>query len=205
MGIKKQGKGGFTLVELTVSMTILTVVSALMFVVLQSSTSAIGLAEAKETAQASLRDTLGAMTRELQLASKTTNPALVPPLQGLQVVNPQEIVFQVPVNSFGTVWSTPITYRFINEDGGTHEGANNGRLDDGEDADGDGALTRRVVRIQDGQERPLAPSNDMSAVQFALNATNDVLTITLSASKPTSDRRHDLACATATSQVYLQN
>lgn len=198
-------KTGFTLVELTVSTTILTVVSALMFLVMQSSTSAIGLAEAKETAQGALRDTLGAMTQELQLASKATNAALVPPLQALQVVNPQEIVFQVPVNSFGTVWSTPITYRFVNEDAGEHEGANNGRLDEGEDVDGDGALTRRVLRIQDGNARPLVPCNDLSSVQFALNATNDVLAIMLTASKATQNRRHDLSCATATSQVYLQN
>jgi prepilin-type N-terminal cleavage/methylation domain-containing protein len=200
-----QKNAGFTLLEMTVSITILVAVSFLMFTAMQVAAGIMAVSDAKEVAQASLRDTLREMERELQLSAKAPNPALIPPLQQLQVVNPSEIVFQIPVNSTGTQWSTPITYRFINEDNGDGSGAHNALLDAGEDTDGDGALTRRVVRIQDGESRPLSPCNDLSAVQFALNPTNDILTTTLTASKANVSRRHDVIFVTTSTQVYLIN
>lgn len=198
---------GFTLLELTMSMAILTVVGFLTFVVTQSSTSAAGVAEAKEQAQAAVRDAMNAMAAELQLASKTSNAALVPPLSALAVTpgNPGEVTFQVPLNSTGSQWSSPIIFRFVNEDDHNGVGAMNGRLDEGEDTDGDLALTRRVVRVQGGQETPVGAVNDLSSVIFALNPPqNNVLTITLTASKPLSGR-DDQVWATATSRVYLLN
>jgi len=104
---------GFTLLEVSISMAILVVVSLLTFVVTQSSTSAIAVSGAKEMAQASVRNSLADMASELALASKKSNVGLTPPLEALRVVSPTEIVFQVPADKNGTVWSAPITYQFI--------------------------------------------------------------------------------------------
>jgi prepilin-type N-terminal cleavage/methylation domain-containing protein len=198
---------GFTLLELTVSMALLVVVSVLTFVVTNSSTSAAGVAEAKEQAQAAVRDAMNATVAELQLASKTDNPALVPPLSALVVApeDPGEVTFQIPLNNTGTQWSAPITFRFINEDDHEGPGASNGRLDEGEDADGDHALTRRIVRVQGGNEVPVGAVNDLTSVIFTMNPPqNNILTITLTASKPLPGR-DDQVWATATSRVYLLN
>jgi len=200
-------EGGFTLLELMVSMAILVVVSILTFVVTNSTTQAAAVSEAKEVAQAAVRDAMTAMSTELQLASKSSNPALVPPLEALAVDEDSldEVTFQIPLNAAGTLWSTPITYRFMNEDDHGGEGAHNARLEDGEDADEDGALTRRIIRIQDGVEEPLGAVNDLSNVMFTLNPTNDALTITLTASRALLDRDTEQVMAQATSNVYLLN
>jgi len=201
------GAGGFTLLELTVSMAILVIVSILTFVVTNSTTEAVSVSESKEVAQGAVRDAMTAMTAELQLASKTSNAALTPPLEALEVSDEDygELTFQVPLDASATQWSTPITYRFVNEDDHDGAGAHNGRLDEGEDLDEDGALTRRVVRIQDGVETALGAVNDLSTVTFLLNPTNDVLTITLTASRPLLERDSDQVWAQATSSVYLLN
>jgi len=198
-------RDGFTLVELTVSMAVLTVVSLLTLIVARSTTSAVAVASAKEQAQSAVRDAVGAMTAELQLASKTSNTALIPPLNALAVTGGTEVVFQVPADSTASTWSTPIRYRFITEDGGTGPGAGNARLDAGEDTDGDGVLTRRIVRIQDGVETVLGATNDISFAQFALTPAGDALTITLIATKCIQNHRRDIIQVTATSRVYLQN
>jgi len=198
------GRSGFTLLEVTISMAILVVVSLLTFVVTQSATSAIAVSQAKEMAQASVRNALADMSSELALASKRTDAGLAPPLQALRLVSPSEIVFQIPADANGTVWSTPITYRFVNEDVGANAG--NARLDAGEDTDHDGALTRHIIRIQGETQRVMGSVNNVSNVQFALNApTNDVLTIAVTATKAINNRRHDLISATASSSVYLAN
>jgi prepilin-type N-terminal cleavage/methylation domain-containing protein len=202
--LRSSEPSGFTLVEMTISMAILVVVSLLTFVVTQATTSAIAVSQAKEMAQASVRNALADMTTELALASKKTNTAFVPQLDALTVVSGAEIVFQVPASSSGTVWSAPITYRFINEDVGPNGG--NARLDDGEDTDGDLALSRHIERIQGETRRVVGAANDISNVQFSLNPpTNDVLRITVTATKAINNRRHDLVSSTATSSVYLTN
>ena len=199
-GGRSVSRGGFTLLELTVSMAILTVVGLLTFVVTATSTSAAGVAEAKELAQASVRNAMTVMAAELSLASKKTNNALVPPLQALTVVSPTEIRFQVPADINGITWSAPITYRFVNEDKN-----GNGRLDHGEDTDGDKGLTRHIVRIQGDTQRVIGAANDLSAVQFTLDASSGVLNIQLDGSRAIDNRRHDLVTARATSRIYLVN
>jgi prepilin-type N-terminal cleavage/methylation domain-containing protein len=202
--LRSSERSGFTLVEMTISMAILVVVSLLTFVVTQATTSAIAVSQAKEMAQASVRNALADMTVEVALASKKSNTAFVPQLDALTVVSPTEIVFQVPAGSSGTIWSAPITYRFINEDVGPNGG--NARLDSDEDTDGDLALSRHIERIQGETRRVMGAANDISNVQFSLNPpTNDVLTITVSATKATNNRRQDLISVTATSSVYLVN
>jgi len=200
-----RGQEGFTLLELMVASAILVVVSMLTFVVVQSANSGTCVAQAKEAAQASVRDALTAMSAEIQLASKRSNDALVPALEALRIVNASELVFQIPADTLGLVWSPPITYRFVNEDTAPEGVEPNARLDPGEDVDEDGALTRRILRIQGDDVRPIGAANDLSAVQFLLSPNNDVLTISLSATKAVEDRRHDLVRVTATSRVHLVN
>lgn len=198
---------GFTLLELTISLAILAVVSLLTLLVTDSSTKTAAVAEGKEGVHAAVRDTLNVLASELQMAAKTTNTALTPPLEAVRVneTDPGEVTFQIPDDSSGQRWSLPITYRFVNEDAGQGAGAENARLDEGEDVDGDGALTRHIVRVQDGEERIIGLANELSAVQFSLSANSDVLTVTLSASKSVNTRRQGLVRATATSRVYLLN
>jgi len=206
VGLRNPKPMGFTLLELMISMAILVVVALLTFVVIQSSTSAMSVAEAKELAQASVRNPMTDMTAELALASKQSNAALVPPLEALRIVNDGEIVFQVPASVSASIYSQPIRYRFVNEDTGPGEHAGNARLDEGEDTNGDGMLTRHIVRIQGETQRVMGAANDLHSVQFSLNPpANDVLTITLTASKAVNNRRHDVITATATSRVYLSN
>ena len=125
--VSKHDAAGFTLLELLVSMAILTIVSMLTFMVTQSSASAAAVAQAKQVAQANVRDAMTAMIAEVQLAAKQGNDALAPPLEALSVVSESEVVFQLPLDDSGTLWSTPITYRFINEDTGETP---NARLDE---------------------------------------------------------------------------
>jgi len=200
----RRGSAGFTLIEITASLSILVIMSLLALVVTQSTTSAVVVSETKEQAQASLRNALAEMTAELSAASKKTNAALVPALAPLQVVSPTEVTFQVPLSTSGAVWSAPITYRFVNEDVGAN--GNNGRLDSGEDTNGDGALTRHIARIQENKQSVIGTANDISDVVFALNAPkNDALTITLTATKAMNNARRDFVSVTATNTVYLVN
>lgn len=205
---------GFTLVELVISMAILAIISVLGIVALQSSTTSMATAESKADVQDNVRDALAAMTRELQMASKTSDDSLTPPLDAVAINanpaagSPTELVFQTPTSGSGRNWSRPIRYRYLNEDAN-----GNGRLDSGEDLDSDAVLTRRIVRIQDrngdgdtadsGEIAPVGGANDLSTVQFA--RTGDVITITLTADKFMRGRRSDPVRVTVTSDVYLQN
>jgi len=170
-------KEGFTLIELTIAMGIAVVVAVLGFAALQSSTRSMRMSNAMTTTQANVRNVLAAMIRELELAASEDDAPLV-----YAVATPteekDEIVFQVPLDASGSNWSTPIIYRFVNEDEN-----GDGRLDEGEDENGDGALTRRIVRIQDGEERPVGAANDLSFAQFELDASGSMLTVRLTSTK----------------------
>lgn len=191
---------GFTLMEVTVSVGITAVIGFLMLTVVNSINAAVDLSQTKDSVQASVRDTLTAMTTELEQASKKTNTALTPALAALAVPTTTSVVFQVPTDNLGQTFSQPITYTLVNED--TNR---NGRMDTGEDANNDRVLTRCIRRTQAGVSRTLGAANDVANVQFALNATGDVLTITVTGSRAINNRRHDLITATASSSVYLHN
>jgi prepilin-type N-terminal cleavage/methylation domain-containing protein len=208
---------GFTLLELLISLALLSVVSVLGFTVLAASGNVMNLAATQSTVDSELRDTINAMRGELQLASKTTNAALVPPLTAVTITNnpvagsPIEIAFQIPRDGTGNLWSSTIRYRFINEDANA-----NSKLDAGEDTNADKALTRRIVRIQDlngngvttdpGETRVVGGANDLSAVTFALDATKSVLTVTLTASRRVSNNpKRPPVTGTVTTNIYLRN
>src|SRR5690606_433940 len=77
-----------------------------------------------------------------------------------------QITFQTPEAQEGDVlygYSTPITVSLENEDAN-----GNGRLDNGEDSNGDRALTRRLVRTQDGVTVAVASANTIDDVEFTL-------------------------------------
>jgi len=163
---------GYSLLEVMVASTILGVVSLLGFVVLKSSNEAAQLSTAKVDVQNHLRDSMAVMTGELReaVSSETTNRTGAP--EGLYAVSVDEtggsITFQVPEAVAGEeqfAYSSSITYSLENEDAN-----GNGRLDEGEDSNDDGVLTRRIVRTQDGVEVPVASANSIDTVTFLLVA-----------------------------------
>lgn len=163
---------GFTMLEMMVSSAIMTVISLLCFIALRASSESAALAQAKAEVQANLRDTLNELTQEVREAytDRTVAPGFGTPIapedtesiaiaeEGLRVT------FQVPVptDGSGNVTSTsPISIEWRNEDTNTGDGFN-AVLDPGEDANEDGALTRRLVRIQDGLETVVGGANNIS-------------------------------------------
>jgi prepilin-type N-terminal cleavage/methylation domain-containing protein len=201
-------RGGFTLLELSMAVGILSIVAVLLFAAMASSASAVSTSEARRRAHTSVRDVTQVIQAELELAGKDDDPAVG--LTGLQVNNAGQpsIVFQVPLDQTGDNWSTPITYRYVNEDAN-----NNGILDAGEDTDANGVLTRHIERVQDanddgdtddpGEVRVLGAANDLSNVAFARN--NDQVTVTVTASVAFGRGMQNQTQAAITKAVYLLN
>jgi len=207
-------KLGFTLLELMIVMALLSVFGILAFVAVSGATEATVLADAKTRTQSDLRQVVLLMSSELQLASKTPNNALTPPLQAVRVnrdINansPVEIVFQRPLDGSGTNWSRPVRFRFFTEDLN-----NNAILDAGEDVDGDGVLSRRILRLEDlngdgtfdgpGETVQVGTANDLAEVDFQIDG--DLITITATATRLVGNRREAPVTSTVTSTVYLLN
>lgn len=205
---------GFSLMELLVAVTIVSILAVMGMIALQSSNTSMAVAQAKAKVQANVRDALQAITEEVQLAGKQADPSLAPPLQPVQIIedpaenSPVEVAFQIPVDSTGLNWSNRIRFRFVNEDVN-----GNNLLDSGEDTDEDGVLSRRIIRLEDrngdgdmadaGETVVVAGVNDLSNVQFALN--NDVLTINLTSTSFIGHRRDTPLTITSSGQVYLLN
>ena len=143
-------KRGFTLVELTISMSILGLIAVLSFLALQSAGAAMAASSVKAGVQDNLRDVMSAVRTEVQLAAKASDNTLVPALTKIAINAapapkcPTEIVFQRPRNASGKLWTSAIRFRYYNEDTN-----GNALLDPGEDTDGDKVLSRRIQRIQD--------------------------------------------------------
>ena len=157
---------GYSMVEVMVATSILGVVSLLGFIVLKTSNETAQLTTAKVDVQSSLRDTMAVITHELReaVSSETTNLTGAP--EGLYAAVGDEVTFQVPEPIAGEdqfAYSTPITFSLVNEDDN-----GNGRLDPDEDENGDGVLTRRIVRLQDGESVPIASANTIDTVLFTL-------------------------------------
>lgn len=205
---------GFTLMELLIAVSLLTVIGALSMVAIQTSTQSMTTASAKAQLLDELRETMNAVTQELQHAAKTANPALAPPLQAVTVTenpvagSPVQIAYQIPRDATGRNWSRPIILRHINEDLN-----GNGILDPGEDTNGDGVLTRRLIRLEDvdgdgnispsTEIRPVGNANNLTNVQFVRNG--DIITITLTAEKRVPPGSGATVTATTVGRVYLMN
>jgi len=205
---------GHTMLEVMVSMAILTVVSLLGFIVLQSSYSSAQLANAKVDVQNNLRDTMAVLISELREGVTETTTKKTGAPDGLNPVSladgGRSITFQVAIPTSGETlftYSTPITFFHENEDLN-----GNGRLDPDEDANDDGALTRRMVREQGGETTPVAGASTIEGVEFTLIANqsagiNDLTTvqITLRGSKRYGGGDGKPVVAEMTSNVRLVN
>ena len=205
---------GHTLMEIMVSTAILSIVSLLGFVVLQSSTSSAQLANAKVDVQNNLRDTMAALTFELREGvTQTTTEKTGAPEDLFPVAVSDEgraITFQMPEPIAGEEmfdYSTPITFSLQNEDAN-----GNGRLDPDEDTNEDGVLTRRIVRSQNGETVPVAGASTIDFVNFTLLANQvtgvaDLTTvqITLRGSKRYGAGEGKPILAEMTSNIRLVN
>jgi len=205
-------RAGFTLVELMIATTVFSLLSVAIYASISATVEATGTATAESDVQQSLRDVMRDMTSELQLAAAANDPTLPNPLLGLQVNDvggvPSSVTFQTPTDSTGINWTQPITYTFFNEDAD-----GDARLDAGEDTDGDGALSRRIMRTQDingdgdtgdpSEVRQIAAANDISGVQFVFDGA--ALQVTIAASKQPNHNRNQAITATLTGNVFLMN
>lgn len=201
---------GFTLTELLIVAAILVVIGALTMTALRSSSSSMEVADAKSQVQKEVRDVMQALTRELQLASTRADDSLNPVLNAIAVVDnpaagsPVEVVFQTPRDNSGSQWWPPTRLRYVNEDAN-----GNGLLDDGEDLDGDGLLSRRMLRItdqnQDGtnEEMIFGGANNLSNVQFTLDGRQ--LTVLITSTKFLGIEKESTVSASVTNRIFLQN
>jgi prepilin-type N-terminal cleavage/methylation domain-containing protein len=216
----RKASPGFSLLELSVSMALLSIVSLLAFYALMGSTESAALAQAKSELQANLRDTMAVLTREVSTAYTERITAGDPQTLPEDLDEPitvgegsASLTFQVPVPRAQGIpeASTPITIFFENEDTSDPP---NAVLDPGEDANDDGMLNRRLVRMQDGVETTLGASNHISLARFTLlpnqNANDNRLTslrIELEASKtfgPAGDQQK-LVRGSLSSVIHLHN
>lgn len=194
--MKKSNKG-YTLVELSISMGILSIVSLLGWVVINTSNQAAQMTNANAAVQSNLRDCFGAISAEVRQAysERVVDSDMAPDdVTAISVSDDgSSITFQIPQPSETEpvpVASQPITIAWVNEDLSLPTDPGFAKLDPGEDADGDGVLARRLVRTQGNDSRILGASNDLSNVLFELvpsaNTASDRLTtlrITLQSAK----------------------
>lgn len=191
--------GGFTLVELMVSVAILAVISILLAYALSVSATSMSSATAETRVHNNLRNLLQVMQSEVELAAKEDDFTLTPPVRGISINTstgditvPVELTFQIPIDATGLGWSSPIIYRYVNEDLN-----GNGFLDSGEDRDSDKQLTQRLVRVQDlngdgalmpNEVQSLGGVNNLDRVLFELAGTgNAELRVVVSSAVPVSN------------------
>jgi prepilin-type N-terminal cleavage/methylation domain-containing protein len=205
---------GFTLLELMIAAAVLSIVSMLGFVAIQSATASMAISSAKADVAAELRDTMSALNMQLEYAAKTGNDALDPVLEEVSIIAdpepgiPLEIEYQTPIDDTGRNWSPRITLQYINEDLN-----GDGFLNGSEDLNDDGTLTRRFARLQDinddgdtddpGERMPLGGANHITNAQVARNG--DIITVTLTASKFLGTRRTNPVTQSMTGRIYLLN
>lgn len=210
-------RGGFSLVELMVTTSAMTVLGSMGIVALQSATSSANVARAKADAAAEARAVASFLASELQLAPKASpsegSVSIVEhPYEGCAL----EVAFTIP--GVNRLEARAIRYRFLTED---LDG--DGQLDAGEDtiiADGD--LTGRVVRLEtvrnaEGDPIEVATNvggaHHVSALQ--ISPDGNLLKIVARASKPVAGTRRidpesggvqcDRVEATSVARVYLMN
>ena len=215
--MKQSTRSGFSLLELIIATTIMMLVSAMTMMVVMSSAEQNQLGEAKGQVISDLRNTMHEVTSDVRQAYTDRTVDADPPLA-------PEDAFSVVVLDGGTrisycipepsddspipVPSAPITIRWENEDANA-----NGELDPGEDSNGDGVLTRRLVRDRNGVTEILGSANNISNVAFTLEEspadnddTENVLVIQLAASRPFGvGEERPQANAALQSRIQLEN
>ena len=208
------------MLEMMISVSVLAVVGTLGMVATLTSSKLANVMDVKETMQAEVRATMLDITQEVQLAFKADaqNPVTGGlPCSKIAVYKTGDILptgalvgdlrFQIPE---GTLWSTPIIYRYVYEDTNA-----NGKLDSGEDANNNQLLDRRIVRIKDnkthylGAANTIVPNalgtNNKPVTPFSLNAAGDTLTVTLATAKSLDTGNKTPLKAATTGQTYIMN
>ena len=157
---------GFSLIELMVTMSTMTVLGSFGMVAIQAATSSANVAKAKADASTEVRALTTHMAAELQLAYKAHPDEKIQVFYNPNDTTPIELAFVIP-GPDGV--DRAIRYRYRSED--TNQ---NGLLDEDEDRIiQDGLLTRRVERVEivDGSEITtiLGGAHDVASLDFYLN------------------------------------
>ncbi len=211
------GNSGFTLVELSVSLVLLTIVSLMGFIASYSSMKSVDLTQRMTLLQEELRSTMRALSDQVQSAVKPARAGFELPTgaQAIKIVNtanPKAITFVVPTDMTGTKFSGVMTIQHETEDlpatGLENGNYGNAILDAGEDTNGDGILNRRLVLIlPDGTRRVLGDSNHLARVAFNLSADGSMLGVTMCATMLIENGKSQprLLVNWLTSNIYLMN
>lgn len=163
---------GMTLIEVMISAGLLSIVSLLSFLALQSSVKSTSLAFAQNQIDSALRDTFNELTNLVKQAyteiSTNVTPPIAPPgAEPIQVINNgRGIRFFLPVrvNTPAFIQSSePIVITQENEDVNS-----NAILDPGEDINNDGTLNRRLIAQRGNTSRVIGGANCISDVRFQL-------------------------------------
>ncbi|MCX8064064.1 MAG: type II secretion system GspH family protein [Candidatus Hydrogenedentes bacterium] len=168
---------GMTLIEVIISAGLLSIISILSFLAIQSSVKSSSLAFAQNEIDSALRNTFNELTNLVKQAyteasTNVTPPTAPPGVEPIQITNNGKgLRFFLPVRVNTPAFfqsSGPILINFENEDMGNATNPPNALLDPGEDANNDGTLTRRLV-IQRGNNRTgVGSANCISNVSFQL-------------------------------------
>ena len=206
------GTAGFTLLELTMSVVLIVFVSALGFVAVQTTADSVTTTQVQTQLQGEARSIIISLSREVEPAVQPVlagEEVLPPNVEGLQVLDGgRTLRFQTPTNALFTTFSAPITIAYENEDLADAESGSpigNAVLDDGEDTNEDGALTRRLVRRQGGATEVLGAGNSVADVRFELQENGDVLRVTLLLTTPMGNERDRLIRYQIQEDIYLMN
>lgn len=173
----KKDKQGFTLVEVTISVALMGIISLLSFLALQSSVKSSSLSFVQDKIDSDLRNTFNELSKLVKQAytevSANVTPPIIPTGAGvIQIQNEGKglrFFVPVPVTTPAFIQSSqPITILFENEDRSVGGIPPNALLDNGEDTNGDRALTRRLVMVQGNNHRVIGSANCISNVEFQL-------------------------------------
>ena len=206
---------GFTLLELTMAVAILSVVSMMSLMAIMSTTESTQLTATMSSCHSEARAVLSALSRELELSATSSDEDLSPALQAITLAEepPEgaqwELTFQVPVDPVAGLWSEPITYRYMNEDLN-----GNALLDAGEDTDEDGRLSRHLLRMQtvDGvpQITLLAAARNISRLDLVPLIDEEGVPQRLSvlvacSTNPSGEAEGSLISTRLSGNIYLSN
>lgn len=211
-----KNNAGFTLVEMTMVTAMTVVVGGIVIMGLLSTLQAVKVSEASTESSNQARSVLAALEKELCMAGTVANTTVTPAVSPIAITyadvdtgRVSTIEFQEPT---GTGWSTPIRFTYLNEDDN-----GNGALDGDEDTDGDGVLSRRIVRTQTTGGKTVttivAAANDVSdwRAELTLDKTQrpSLLDLTIQCSRRmedgTSAAQAHQAQSEVSTNIYLSN